>query len=50
MIFRFIFQPPFALMVGLEAIGVESETGKTIVEGVALHFLLFSIEINWGDM
>lgn len=50
MVFRFIFQPPLALMVGLEAIGSEDGTGKTIIEGVVFHFLLFSLEINWADM
>ena len=50
MMFKFIFQPPFALMIGLEALGSEDGTGKTIIEGVTFHFLLVSIEINWEDM
>lgn len=50
MVFRFIFQPPLALMVGLEAVGSEDGTGRTIIEGVVFHFLLFSLEINWADM
>lgn len=50
MMFRFIFQPPYALMVGLEAIGSSDETGKTIIEGVTFHFLIISVEINWADM
>lgn len=50
MMFKFIFQPPFALMIGLEALGSEDEAGNTIIEGVTFHFLIISIEINWADM
>ena len=50
MMFRFILQPPFALMIGLEALGTEDGAGETIIHGVTFHFLIISIEINWEDM
>lgn len=48
MSYRFIIQPPLALLLGVEALGTPSEDGGTIIYGIALHFLLFSLEIDWA--
>lgn len=44
---RIILQPPFAMLVGLEAINRLDESDNIIVDGIALHFLLFSLEFRW---
>lgn len=46
MFFHFIMQPPYALMIGLEALGSPQESGETNIDGVAIHLLLFSLEIR----
>lgn len=44
---RFIIQPPYAIMVGAEAITNLTVEDKVVVDGITLHFLLFSVEFMW---
>ena len=44
---RIIIQPPYALLVGFEAINHYNEEDKIITDGLAFHFLLVSLEIRW---
>lgn len=44
---RIIIQPPYALLVGFEAINHYNDQDKIVTDGVALHFLLVSLEIRW---
>lgn len=45
---RFIIQPPYAMLVGLEAINHYGDDDQIEVSGIALHFLLLSLEIRWS--
>lgn len=40
---NFVFQPPYALIIGAE---VFQSTGEKI-DGFAIHLLLFSVEVYW---
>jgi len=44
---RIIIQPPYALLVGVEAINSYDESDNIVVDGVAIHLLLFSFELRW---
>lgn len=44
---RFIIQPPYAMMVGMEAITSLTVEDNVVVDGITLHLLLFSIEFMW---
>ena len=39
----FVFQIPYALMIGAEAYFTKEKE----IDGVALHFLLFTVEFRW---
>jgi hypothetical protein len=40
---NFIFQPPYALMVGAEVF----QSNEDKIDGFAIHLLLFSVEVYW---
>lgn len=45
---RIIIQPPYAFLVGLEAINRIDTDDNIVVDGIAFHFFLFSLEFIWN--
>ena len=45
---RIIIQPPYAFLVGLEAINRIDKDDNIVVDGIAFHFFLFSLEFIWN--
>tara|TARA_E500000075_G_scaffold111918_1_gene106746 strand:- start:1770 stop:1901 length:132 start_codon:yes stop_codon:yes gene_type:complete len=39
----FVFQVPYALMIGAEAY----VTKEKEIDGIAFHFLVFTVELRW---
>lgn len=44
---RIIIQPPYALLAGFEVINRYDDDDKIVADGVALHFILISLELRW---
>jgi len=45
---RIIIQPPYAFLVGFEAVNRIDQDDSIVVDGVAFHFLLISVEFRWN--
>lgn len=45
---RIIVQPPYAFLAGFEAVNRIDEADNIVVDGVAFHFLLLSVEFRWN--
>lgn len=46
---RIILQPPYAMLVGVEAINSYDQSDNIVVDGMALHFLVISFEVRWVE-
>jgi len=44
---KIIIQPPYAILVGVEAINSYDQSDNIRVDGIAIHLLLISFEIRW---
>jgi len=44
---KIIIQPPYAMLVGVEAINYYNDKDEIVIGGIAFHLLLFSLEVRW---
>jgi len=44
---KIIIQPPYALLVGVEAINSYDQSDNIVIDGIAIHLLFISFEVRW---